>query len=145
MRNLENNQEKNLEKNKEKNLEKESFTSKYEEISRIESINIDESDIVEMKEIESCPKLYDQIFISKGTQIDHFVRNIDIQTDDPIEIDQRLSELEEMHNSEIQNIENKITDTINKKNLYIKNLESLLQQSIIKNKELEALLKQLKC
>ena len=79
------------------------------------------------------------------TQTEMHVVNHETQTEHSNEVEQMIGELESLHSREVQDIESKIVVTLNKKNAYIANLESQLQQSIVKTKELEALFRQLKC
>ena len=80
----------------------------------------------------------------KFMQTEILITNSESQTDYNNEVESRISELQELHNNELQDIEEKITQTLQKKNGYIRGLESQVQQLVIKNKELEALFKQLR-
>ena len=77
------------------------------------------------------------------TLIESFDKSTETEPD--YSIQQEVQLLKDSHSQELLTLESKVTETIHKKNSYIKSLESHLSQLVLRNKELEAFLKQLNC
>ncbi|OMJ83445.1 hypothetical protein SteCoe_15613 [Stentor coeruleus] len=56
-----------------------------------------------------------------------------------------IKKIEDQHAKELEMVEGKIVSTLHTKNTYISTLESRISSLVVKNKELEALLRQLNC
>lgn len=125
---------------KETNMVKENFEFAQ---SEIEVFSENFNDFAEDPHLSDFVTQKSHVF--KSTQTENLSADNSSQTEYINEFSEQYKALENAHIFEIQEIEAKITDTLQKKNVYIRHLESQLHQNLQKNKELEGLIKQLKC
>lgn len=124
----------------EENLQANRFLQPAEEISEIQ-MDKNENDYVQVTPVQ----LEINEFKDEASQTEVLHINTSTQTENASTVQEKINELEGMHNTHIQIIETKVTEILKKKNTYINTLEHQIHQLITRTKELEALFNQLKC